>query len=99
LPQAAAWSEGDLYALARRASLEDDLAAPKSVDRFDLGEVFGIANERAAMRRIEAMVAAPAVTVRRRLAIMREARALDDRYGLTAKGSSVPVHAWWWRYT
>lgn len=53
-PQAAAWSVGDVVALARRARLEDVLAGDPS-----------------------------------NMAVSREARELDDRFGLTPKGMAA----------
>jgi hypothetical protein len=81
-PQAAAWSAGDLYVLARRASVEDDI---KSIDLVDLTiclDGLGEAEEselRAIFARVKALVTG-------RLSLLKEARDLDDRLGLTPKG-------------
>lgn len=87
-PQAAAWSPGDHYALARRAALEDDLQALEVVEAWDFGALLGgkSASARAALEQLEALVRRLKALVGGRLAVMREARELDDRYGLTAKG-------------
>lgn len=53
-PQAAAWSDGDLVTLARRARLEDVLGEDPA-----------------------------------NMAVSREARELDDRFGLTPKGMAA----------
>lgn len=79
-PQAAAWgvSAGQEAVVARRASLEDDLAAIERVQCMDLDEALGdeIAHT---VRRIAAMATG-------RLQLTREMRELDDRLGLTPKG-------------
>lgn len=80
LPQAAAWSKGDLYALARRASLEDDMAALADVKGLDFDDLGERADEvGATVRRVAALATG-------RLQLCKEARELDDRFGLTAKG-------------
>lgn len=84
-PQACAWSVGDEYALGRRAQLEDDLAAIEIVDDLDIGSLVEeeyrelAKTVEAAMRKLKALVGG-------KMSIAREARELDDRYGLTAKG-------------
>ena len=82
-PQAAAWSAGDLYVLARRASIEDDIkaidAADMSVDLELLADVEGVKEIAQQFQRLKGIVSG-------RLAILREARDLDDRLGLTPKG-------------
>lgn len=84
LPQALAWSDGDLYALARRAQLEDDLRAleyegfgppPDCSDEM----VEYLDHVKHVVERLKAMAAA-------KLAVIKEARELDDRFGLTPKG-------------
>jgi hypothetical protein len=85
-PQAAAWSAGDLYFLARRARLEDDLA---SLDRLgahhlSLPDFLEIPTD----DRVEA-VELLITTLHRlaggELAIIREAREMDKVIGLTPK--------------
>ena len=81
-PQASGWSDGDLYVLARRALLEDDIkaigAADWSVDLDGLSES-GEAEVRAVLNTLKGLVTG-------RLSILKEARDLDDRLGLTPKG-------------
>lgn len=81
-PQACAWGPGQEVAVARRASLEDDLAAVATVGSLDLLDVLDAARQ-AEVRTIVTRLAAVATG---RLAICREARELDDRLGLTPKG-------------
>jgi hypothetical protein len=81
-PQAAAWSTGDLYLIARRASLEDDLEALGRVESIDLVDLIE-AEIAADFRRVISHLAGLAGG---RLAIFREAREIDDRLGLTPKG-------------
>lgn len=81
LPQAAGWSVGDEYLIARRAALEDDLDAAYRADFEDLA---GLDDEelRALVRRLASLVTG-------RLGIMREMRELDDRLGLSPKGMAA----------
>jgi hypothetical protein len=82
-PQAAGWSDGDLYTLARRASIEDDIKAIDmadiSVDLELLSDEAGVVELQAQFKRIKGLVSG-------RLSILKEARDLDDRLGLTPKG-------------
>lgn len=79
LPQAAGWSTGDEYLIARRAALEDDLHV---ADMADLGSLADLSDEdlRALVRRLASMVTG-------RLGIMRET---DSRivYGSPRLGGS-----------
>lgn len=86
LPQAAGWSDGDLYALTRRALLEDDLEAIELVDGFNLGWLIGADDERQAVKQLEAVIGKLKALAGGKLGILREARELDNRFGLTAKG-------------
>jgi hypothetical protein len=83
LPQAAAWDAGALYAIARRAQLEDDLAALEDIDLVDLADMFGVDEESTkslafAIGRLKAMAGG-------RATVMREMRELDNRLGLNPK--------------
>lgn len=81
-PQAAAWSDGDVYALGRRASLEDDLAVLAGVEALDVDEALDSPKDaelKGLVRRLAALCSG-------RLGVVREMRDLDDRFGLTAKG-------------
>lgn len=79
-PQAAAWDAGALYAIARRASLEDDLAVVGNLESLD---ALDLAN--ATPPAFRAMVLRLAGLATSRLTICREMRELDDRLGLTPK--------------
>lgn len=83
-PQAAAWSAGDLYVVARRAALEDDLAslaAVRSLDALDALDAMDGGDPE--LKRLLCRVAALATG---RLAVMKESRELDKVLGLTPKG-------------
>lgn len=80
-PQAAAWDDGALYTVARRASLEDDLAAVAHVESLDALE----ASDAASTKSLRGLVIRLAALVTGRLNICREMRELDDRLGLTPK--------------
>lgn len=85
-PQAAGWSEGDVYVIARRASLEDDLAALRRVEvGFDLGDMLDDETGAALKFLIERLKGLASGT----LAVSKEARELDDRFGLTPKGLAM----------
>lgn len=81
-PQAAAWSTGDLYAVARRAQLEDDLAALRDVEGLDWDELGQVIDE---WQQFKAVARSLASLVGGKLAIIREVRELEDRLGLTPK--------------
>lgn len=87
-PQAAAWSPGDLVAIARRATIEDDLATYRDVQNLDIAELLETpADDRTkllefVMRSLHSLAAG-------KLAIAREARELDDRLGLTPKAMAA----------
>lgn len=83
-PQACGWDDGSLFAVARRAQLEDDLATLQNVDldlEFLCGEEMGEAarNLKALIERLKGLAGG-------KLAVEREMRELDDRLGLTPKG-------------
>ena len=76
-PQAAGWSSGDEYLIARRASLEDDMAALATVEGLDVSDLS--AEWRVVVEKIAALATG-------RLQLMREMREIDDRLGLSPKG-------------
>lgn len=84
-PQAAAWDAGSRQIVARRASLEDDLAAVSDMKGLDLLELADEESTRAA----RAIVAQVSALASGRLAILREMRELDDRLGLTPKAMAA----------
>lgn len=81
-PQAAAWDGGGFEELvARRAALEDDLAAIARPHGLDLREL-----EAATSPELAAAVRSVAALATGRLAILKECREIDDRLGLTPRG-------------
>jgi hypothetical protein len=80
-PQAAAWSDGDAYIAARRASLEDDLSTIERVSGLDLDEALAAES----FRDFKFVVGRIASLATGRIALMKEIRELDDRLGLTPK--------------
>jgi hypothetical protein len=83
-PQAAAWNDGYLYAVLRRAVLEDDLDAIRRVDSGSFDELLD-STEDDTRRQIEWVVSTLRAICGSELNLMKEARELDDRLGLTAK--------------
>jgi hypothetical protein len=81
-PQACAWAPGHEVMIARRASLEDDLAAIGTVHSLDALD--GLDPEDATA--FKGLIQRLAALATGRLAICREMRELDDRLGLTPKG-------------
>lgn len=84
-PQAAAWDPGALYAISRRAQLEDDIAALDLVDHFDLGELLGMEDNDDMVRSLERVIGRLKAAAGGRVALMREMRELDKRLGLDPK--------------
>lgn len=83
-PQACAWDDGALFAVARRAQLEDDLFTIENID-LDLDFLIGEEPDEAAQHLTFLIGKLKALAVGK-LAVAREARELDDRLGLTPKG-------------
>lgn len=83
-PQAAAWSDGNSYVVARRASLEDDVAALSRVEGLDFDRLLEV--EEKEIRSVVSIIASLATG---RVALMREMRELDDRLGLTPKSMAA----------
>lgn len=82
-PQACAWDDGSLFAVARRAQLEDDL---KAIDRTDsLGDLIGADPDEVTLY-LKFLVGELKALAGNKLGIAREMRELDDRLGLTPKG-------------
>lgn len=84
LPQSTMWDDGCLYVAARRAQLEDLLAALSFVDNVDLADLLAGAEPEAMAR-----VAWALETLKRSASgatgVMKEQDALDDRLGLNPK--------------
>lgn len=84
LPQAAAWDQGSLYAVARRAQLEDRLAALDFGDDLDFGDLFAEGDVEA-RRRVEWALSTLKRSASGSLQIEKEMRELDRRLGLDPK--------------
>jgi hypothetical protein len=85
-PQAAKWDQGTLYVVARRAVLEDELAALAffDADEFSLRDLLAEADEEA-VRRVEWAIGTLKRLATGSTALMREMRELDNRLGLNPK--------------
>lgn len=81
-PQAAAWSDGFIDLIARRASLEDDLEVLADTGRIDLEVI----DDEELRRNVRALVSTLKALAGGRLAVMKEMREIDHRLGLTPKG-------------
>ena len=81
LPQAAAWDRGSLYTIARRAQLEDDLAAMELNDHLGLDDLLAGA-EPEAIKRVEWALETLKRAAAGKLAVEKEMRELDGRLGL-----------------
>lgn len=87
-PQAAAWNPGDLYVIARRASLEDDLAMQDSAfGASDFADMLG-RDEDELTRELEFIVGRLSSMAGGRNPVIKEMRELDKVLGLTPKGLS-----------
>lgn len=85
IPQACAWSDGDVSTVARRAMLEDDLAALDEVEGLDLIEVA----EASDLSSAKAIVRSIASLATGRLQMMKHMADLDDRLGLSPKAMAA----------
>jgi hypothetical protein len=86
-PQACAWAPGHEGTIARRASLEDDLAAIGTVNSLDLWEILDAQAEGAA--EIKALFGRLSALASSRLQILKEMREIDDRLGLSPKAMAA----------
>lgn len=84
-PQAAAWSSGHEVFIARRASLEDDLAVISDVEPLNLLDALQEETQ-AAVKQLLGRLSALAVG---KLQIAKEMRELDDRLGLNPKAMAA----------
>lgn len=83
MPQACAWSVGDLYVVARRARLEDDVAALGfGEDLLPLEELLAGCDDEA-LRQVEWALGALKRSATGKLALEKEMRELDGKLGLT----------------
>jgi hypothetical protein len=83
-PQAAAWADGHVAFVARRAALEDDLAAIAAVEGLHALDLAGRNAED-----VRSIVRHLASCVTGQLALVKEMREFDDRLGLTPKGMAA----------
>jgi hypothetical protein len=84
VPQATQWDEGTTYLVARRARLEDDLAALDFVDHVDLADLLaGAATD--AIRNAEWALSTLKRSASGATGLMKEMREIDDRLGLSPK--------------
>lgn len=84
LPQATQWDAGTVYFAARRAQLEDDLAAIKRDDQVDLEDLLAGADPEA-IKRVEFALGALVRVASGTKSLMSEMRELDNRLGLNPK--------------
>lgn len=84
-PQAAAWDDGSVQIVARRAALEDDLATIGEVESVDFDHMLDVAVEPGASAQLRLIVRALAALATGRLAIIKEMRETDRLLGLTPK--------------
>jgi len=89
-PQAAAWSTGDHVAIARRAQLEDDLQALEFIG-LDLDRLPAESDDELAayLDHLKYVIEKLKSLAGGKLAIAREMRELDDRFGLTPKARAA----------
>lgn len=87
-PQAAAWSAGDLLAIARRAALEDDLQTLEDAPELDVADMLRQEPSEAS-KELEYFIRRLSSMATGRLAVMKEMRELDDRLGLTPKARAA----------
>lgn len=81
LPQAAAWDDGALYAVARRAQLEDDAASLSFSDYLDLDDLLAGA-DRDAIRRVKDALMTLKRSASGKISLEKEMRELDNKLGL-----------------
>lgn len=84
LPQATAWDDGTLYFAARRAQLEDDLAALDFTDYTDLVDLLAGADDEA-ISRVEWALGTLKKAAGGKRAIEKEMREMDNKLGLNPK--------------
>lgn len=84
LPQACAWDDGTVYAVARRAQLEDDLAMLRGSDAWmiELEEFLDTAEDEI-FGQIQKVFGALKRIAGNEVSLMKEMRELDNKLGLT----------------
>lgn len=84
-PQAAAWDDGAVFFVARRAQLEDEMAALRLVDSDELADVLRVTDDRERRDALEWLIRQLKGMVGGSTTLMREMRELDNRLGLNPK--------------
>lgn len=84
LGQATMWDAGAVYFVARRAALEDELAALDFNDSLDLADLLAGADGEA-VRNVEFALATLKRSATGATSLMKEMRELDNRLGLNPK--------------
>ena len=85
-PQATRWDAGALYAVARRAQLEDDVAMLGfGEDHLDLADLLVGVADKEATRRVEWALTMLKKAASGKLALEKEMRELDGRLGLNPR--------------
>lgn len=87
LPQAMAWDDGALYAIARRAQLEDDVVALYFNDYLDLTDLLAGA-DRDAIARVKRALETLKRCATGKVTLEREMRELDNKLGLSPEAMS-----------
>lgn len=86
-PQAAGWSDGDVYFVAHRAALEDDIRALHAAD-FDVAELLEVEDSQVT-RRLNEMFRRMKALAAGKVAVTKAMTDMDDRLGLTPKGMAA----------
>lgn len=84
-PQACAWDAGAIYGVARRAQLEDDVAALADVRGLDALDALGAD----AAREFKFLIQRLSALATSKVALLKEMRELDDRLGLSPKSMAA----------
>lgn len=87
-PQAAAWAGGMEAVVARRAVLEDDLAAVELAGHIDVAELLDMDHSQR-VAEVESLFRTVARLAGGKMAIVREMREIDDRLGLSPKAMAA----------
>ena len=81
-PQACAWDDGSAYVVARRALLEDHMAALSFSDELDANDLFA-AFDREAKERVEWALSLLRRSATGEVSLMKEMRELENKLGLS----------------
>lgn len=84
-PQAAAWDKSVLYFAARRASLEDDLAAIDNFNGLDITDLLDAGGKDEILEVITLTLKALRAQASGKTSLMKEMRELENRLGLNPK--------------